>query len=1285
MKHCSSFFRTLFIYYTVFCVALGGLPFEWFFVQLREGNIVDVLYRAHKNNNVIDVARELVEPRISTAHADGATDAMMAYDTVNNSTSTPKYRLWDGNTWWSEQSASAFVGSELYNMQVRYAPTRDEAILVAITNTGQIQAQVFNGTTWWSPTTLSTVGDTVNNPNGASLYRWFDIEYEQTSGDAIVIVADNTADPDYYVWNGTSWTGPTNIDIPTTGRPLQIELASRTGSDELAFITLDSNSDVYAMRWTGTAWNNMAVATAWETTASIAGTRKAIDVTFETTSWDIMFAWWFATVATAHFRYRAYAAGVLGAVTNVTNANQGGVVSWLKLAPNPTTSSDQIMIGLQDAGADLNTFIWSGTAWSAVHAEHSAGMENAAVEMDFDITFETHSSNPNDAWLVWSDGATVSRKLWDGGTSAWAVATTMGDDNAAVLLNAHPNNGAVLAAVYEDDTSVTDDIREAHLTAGSQTWSAITQIWDGPVRRNVGVTRMAQATQKYNSSNEGMLAYTTEDSTTYPQYRRWTGSSWGSPASVSGTNGELRHMVLKTSPKRDEAALVTLWNNGRVEAQIWNGTTSSWSNAQLLNTLNDANGNRDFQSLYRGFDIEYENSSGDLIVVTGDGTADPNYHVWNGSSWTGPVDINIPTTGRPNWIELTSKPWTDELAMILIDSNIDVYGMRWTGSAWDNMGTAAVWDATGAIATEKSIDVAYETTSWDALFMWLDATSTDQYYRTYSGTTLSAATLLDNAQAWGIGNWMTLASNPTSWSDQIMFWVLDVGSDLNTFIWSGTAWSAVHTEHTAGAETNASHAFHIAFETHSSNPNNAWLAYGDGVTISRKRWSAGAWWAATTQGDDTDFIQLNAQPNSGAFFMNAYESSASASMDITENRITGGGATFGTATAVYNGPVMRTALPLSKIALASERYISPAYTQQAYRFFNNANSADVGSALALQDTGASLGTAWAAFRLRALLRVDTNSILANAQNFKLQFAQKSGTCDTAFSGETYADVTAATVIAYNDNATPADGVALTANVNDPTDGGRTIVNQDYEELNNFTNTEAAIASGQDGKWDFALQDNGALANTDYCFRIVKSDGSLLNEYVMIPQITTAATWGSVAVDIVDSGGTPVVSPSFDMNSVIVTIGHQSATGVFGVTGQKIRVTNNSGNAQWTLTLAADAGETSFWDWTVTDYDFNDPTINAGDGADADSLGGRLSLNPTSGILGWTCSATGIVKWSSSSFSQWVTDSITMLTAGATADTQCYWDFTGIDISQTIPGEKPGGVYSIGMTLTATAI
>jgi hypothetical protein len=37
---------------------------------------------------------------------------------------------------------------------------------------------------------------------------------------------------------------------------------------------------------------------------------------------------------------------------------------------------------------------------------------------------------------------------------------------------------------------------------------------------------MAQAVQTFSSSTEAMIVYATEDSTTNPQYRRWTGSAW---------------------------------------------------------------------------------------------------------------------------------------------------------------------------------------------------------------------------------------------------------------------------------------------------------------------------------------------------------------------------------------------------------------------------------------------------------------------------------------------------------------------------------------------------------------------------------------------------------------------------------------------------------------------------------------------------------------------------------------------------------------------------------------
>ena len=40
--------------------------------------------------------------------------------------------------------------------------------------------------------------------------------------------------------------------------------------------------------------------------------------------------------------------------------------------------------------------------------------------------------------------------------------------------------------------------------------------------------------------------------------------------------------------------------------------------------------------------------------------------------------------------------------------------------------------------------------------------------------------------------------------------------------------------------------------------------------------------------------------------------------------------------------------------------------------------------------------------------------------------------------------------------------------------------------------------------DFVLEDYSAPTSTTYCFRMVKDDGSLLDTYSVIPEITTAS-------------------------------------------------------------------------------------------------------------------------------------------------------------------------------------
>lgn len=359
--------------------------------------------------------------------------------------------------------------------------------------------------------------------------------------------------------------------------------------------------------------------------------------------------------------------------------------------------------------------------------------------------------------------------------------------------------------------------------------------------------------------------------------------------------------------------------------------------------------------------------------------------------------------------------------------------------------------------------------------------------------------------------------------------------------------------------------------------------------------------------------------------------------------------------------------------------------QSNFRFFANANSTDVGSPLAAQNTAASTASLTTSFRLRMLVYAGS-TITSGTGTMKLQVAARSGTCDTAFSGETYADVaTGSGVIRYNNNASPADGVALTANAQDPTAGGATIQNQTYEESNNF-NPSTTINATEYGKWDFSLRDVGGAANATYCFRLMYSSSSVLNYYDQIPQITLAAT-GTLTTDIVDAGGSSVGSPSVSMSTGTVSFSCGSTSATLGVSAQRIRVTNTTASAPWTLSIAATSGATSTWTTGAITFDFNDSTSSGcGDGGDADSRPGQLSISPSGGTITpqGGCSSTGVTLGSNTAFLQGTTDSITLATASGSAQTNCYWEFTDIALSQTIPAEQAAGTYTLSMTVTVVA-
>jgi hypothetical protein len=213
--------------------------------------------------------------------------------------------------------------------------------------------------------------------------------------------------------------------------------------------------------------------------------------------------------------------------------------------------------------------------------------------------------------------------------------------------------------------------------------------------------------------------------------------------------------------------------------------------------------------------------------------------------------------------------------------------------------------------------------------------------------------------------------------------------------------------------------------------------------------------------------------------------------------------------------------------------------------------------------------------------------------------------------------------------------------------------------------------------DFRMTDEGQNGNHDM-WQIDAHGITAVN-------IDSLFSAGALSVDIVDAAGTPTAAPTVSMTTTKFIFDFQTTTGALGLSTEKIRVTNGTATAAWTLTLAATRGASSLWVSDGNFYDFNDATPGAFDGGDADVVGGELTVDPAGGIITPQpgCSTTGVALGSAAAFNEGVSDSVTLMSANGSAATNCYWDLTNVGLAQLIPAQQAVGTYTIDMTLTAS--
>ena len=164
-------------------------------------------------------------------------------------------------------------------------------------------------------------------------------------------------------------------------------------------------------------------------------------------------------------------------------------------------------------------------------------------------------------------------------------------------------------------------------------------------------------------------------------------------------------------------------------------------------------------------------------------------------------------------------------------------------------------------------------------------------------------------------------------------------------------------------------------------------------------------------------------------------------------------------------------------------------TQNDWRWYENIDDTDPTTPLVAAKTSITNIDIGQAIRLRINVGVSKEDMAAGTQSFKLQYGI--GTDCSLLSSWTDVDSVGGSGAwtGYN-NPAPIDGANISSTLL-----SSSTVTQTYEESNPSKNNPNLVPKNEYAEWDWTLYNNSATSSSDYCFRMIKADGHLFNDYL----------------------------------------------------------------------------------------------------------------------------------------------------------------------------------------------
>lgn len=235
-----------------------------------------------------------------------------------------------------------------------------------------------------------------------------------------------------------------------------------------------------------------------------------------------------------------------------------------------------------------------------------------------------------------------------------------------------------------------------------------------------GTTRRFDVTYEYQSGDV-MVLYSTNAGTNELDYRTKSGSTgcgsanWVDQTAFDspGTTGVATWIKLTADSRTGSNVLAASWAdmNRDLQAAIWNGSAWTQRTTALETTLECRGTCTSSPTIPNGdsFDIDFESSSGHIMVVWGSGGSGTANGAWyNKCDGTAPPSCtwNLSRTAITSMsndatsLDISANPNTDDILFGSIgDGGSDLQAARWSGTAWtgtNDLDTSALTPVAGS-------------------------------------------------------------------------------------------------------------------------------------------------------------------------------------------------------------------------------------------------------------------------------------------------------------------------------------------------------------------------------------------------------------------------------------------------------------------------------------------------------------------------------------------------------------------------------------------------------------